>query len=80
MTPETILKTLNTIFIEVLDDEEIVVKADTTASDIEDWDSLTHIQLVSAIEKEYGLSFSLAELEDLGNVGDMVNLILSKRT
>jgi acyl carrier protein len=78
MNDQDVLRELNGIFIDVLDDDEISVSMSTTAEDVEDWDSLTHITLVSALENKYGLSFSLAELEKLSNVGDMVALIKSK--
>jgi acyl carrier protein len=78
MTRETILEKLQEIFVDVLDDEDITLSFETTADDIEDWDSLSHINLVVSIEKEYGMKFALGELQDLKNVGDMCSLVLSK--
>lgn len=78
MNKESVLENLNTIFIDVLDDEDISLSPATTADDIEDWDSLTHINLIVAIEQEYKMKFALGELEALKNVGDMCDLIIKK--
>ena len=56
MTREAIYEKLNEVFQDVFDDDSITVNAETTADDIEDWDSLEHINLVSAVEKEFGIS------------------------
>jgi acyl carrier protein len=80
MNEESILKKLNTIFCDVLDDDDIALNAQTTAEDIEDWDSLSHINLISSIEDEYTVNFALGELQDLKNVGDMCKLVLQKKT
>ncbi len=78
MTRETVIEKLQEIFIDVLDDEDINLTFETTADDIEDWDSLSHINLVVSIEKYYKMKFALGELQDLKNVGDMCSLVLSK--
>ena len=59
---EKIYETLNEIFQDVFDDEDIVVDAGTNSDTIEDWDSLEHINLVVAIEKAFGLKFSMDEM------------------
>ncbi|MDB4746590.1 acyl carrier protein [Verrucomicrobia bacterium] len=74
MTRETILVKLQEIFIDIFDDEDINLTFETTADDIEDWDSLSHINLVVAIEKDYKMKFALGELQDLKNVGDMCSM------
>ena len=61
---------LNAVFREVFDDESIAVSENTTAADIEDWDSLTHIQLIAAVEDEFGVKFS-----SMKNVGEMAQII-----
>ena len=66
------------IFRDVLDDEEIVLEDTTTAADVEDWDSLTHIQLVVAIEKSFRIKFLSKEILSWKNVGEMVACIASK--
>jgi acyl carrier protein len=69
MTLEEILKQVNDIFIDVLDDEDIVLKPETTAADVDEWDSLTHIQLIVATEKHFGIKFTAAEIQGFRDVG-----------
>ena len=76
MTKEIIYEKLNEVFRDVFDDDSITVNADTTADDIEDWDSLEHISLVSAVEKEFGVKFTMAQVVGMKNVGEMVEVIL----
>jgi acyl carrier protein len=71
MQTEEILKAVNRIFIDVLDNDSIVLNNNTTANDVEDWDSLTHIQLVVAIEKHFKVKFTAAEIRNWKNVGEM---------
>ena len=78
MSPSEITSRLTEIFHDVLDDESIVLARETTAEDVEAWDSLAQISLVVAIEKEFGISIDLAELEGLRNVGDMIDLVARK--
>lgn len=78
MTREEVYENLNEVFQDVFDDEEIVVNDNTTAEDIEDWDSLEHINLIVAIEEKFGMKFSMAEVTGLKNVGEMVDVILKK--
>ena len=77
MTRETIYEKLNEVFQDVFDDDSITVNAETTADDIEDWDSLEHINLVSAVEKEFGVKFTMAQVVGMKNVGEMVDVILA---
>ena len=76
MTQEEIYERLNTVFREVFDDDEIVVSESTPADDIEDWDSLEHINLVAAVEQEFGIKFTMAQVMGMKNVGEMVDIIL----
>lgn len=78
MTLDEIFDNLNMVFRDVFDDEEIVVTADTTAEDIEDWDSLEHINLMAAVEKEFGVKFSMGQIVTMKNVGEMADIILGK--
>jgi acyl carrier protein len=67
----TILAKVNDIFIDVLDNSDIKLTPATTAKDIEEWDSLSHIQLIVAIEKKFKLRFKSSEINSWNNVGDM---------
>lgn len=78
MTREYVMKKLNEIFCNVFDDDTIVLKDETNAEDIEDWDSLEQINLIVAIENEFEMMFDMAEVSDLANVGEMADLIMSK--
>jgi len=72
-----ILKKLEVIFRDVFDDD-IVLTNETTANDIEDWDSLAQINLLVAIKKEFKINFNLEEVSKYKNVGDMVEAIEKK--
>ncbi|MCT4663727.1 MAG: acyl carrier protein [Flavobacteriales bacterium] len=78
MTIEEILKEVNEIFIDVLDDDDIELDMNTTADDVEDWDSLTHIQLVVATEKRFKIKFTAQEIRELANVGEYCELVKQK--
>lgn len=72
MTKEEIIKYVNNIFIDVLDDEDIVISEATTSDDVDDWDSLNHIHLVVAIEKHFKVRFTSQEIQSWNNVGEMI--------
>ena len=73
-----IMTELNGIFRQLFEDESLMVTRTTTADDIDDWDSITHMILVTAVEKKFGIKFSLVELTTLNMVGDMADLIEKK--
>jgi acyl carrier protein len=73
-----ILKQVNDIFIDVLDNDTIILSFGTTANDVEDWDSLTHIQLVVAIEKHFKIRFTSTEIRNWKNVGEMCEVIKNR--
>ncbi|MGP1457983.1 MAG: acyl carrier protein [Treponema sp.] len=75
---EEIFSRLNEVFRDVFDDETITVNNGTTSSDIEDWDSLSHINLIVAVENMFGIKFSMGETTHLKNVGEMVDIILQR--
>lgn len=75
MDQNQIYEKLTDIFRDVFDDESISIEAETTAADIEDWDSLSHIMLLSAAEDEFGVKFDMKAVQGLKNVGEMVALI-----
>ncbi len=78
MERKEIYEKLNEIFKDSLDLEEVNLTDETTANDIEEWDSLSHVQLVYDIEEELGVEFSSREIMKWNNVGDMVDSILKK--
>lgn len=78
MERSKILKEINTIFIDTLDNNKIVITDTTQASDIEEWDSLTHIQLVVAIEKHFKIRFTAKEIQSWNNVREMIDSIEGK--
>ena len=75
MDSNAIFEAVHQIFRDNFDDEELVLTRETCADDIEDWDSLEQINLLTAIEKKFGLKFGLADVRDLQNVGDLLDLI-----
>lgn len=78
MEKSEVLSQVQDIFRDVLDEEEIVLAEETTANDVEEWDSLTHIQLIVAIEKHFKIKFLSKEILSWKNVGEMVDCIASK--
>ena len=77
---ELINNRLNEVFQEVFDDEDLFIDDDTNADSIDDWDSMEHINLVVAVEEEFGLTFSMDEIAEMQNVGDMVEIIKERAT
>lgn len=78
MDKNKLLAKVQEIFQDVLDNEDIEISFDTTADDVEEWDSLSHIQLIVAIEKEFKVRFTSKEIMSWSNVGEMLDCILSK--
>lgn len=79
MTSDEILAQLRDMMIDVFDVDDLTVTPATTADDVEEWDSLSHVRLVVAIERKFGIKFTNSEIEGLKSVGDLVNLIEAKR-
>lgn len=75
MTRDAIYEKLTVIFRDIFDDEDIEINDNTTARDIEDWDSLEQINLLVAMENEFDIKIPLAEVSKLENVGQMVDLV-----
>lgn len=69
---------LNEIFCEVFDDDDIKIAPEMTANDVDGWDSLSHVNLIVAIESNFKITFSQKELLTFKNVGDLLNSIRSK--
>ena len=74
MTRQEIFEKLNEVFSDVFD-EEITVTPETTSSDIEEWDSLTHITMISEVEETFGVKFSMKDVLGMKNVGEMADII-----
>jgi acyl carrier protein len=79
MNRADILELVNGIFRDELDNEELVISEATTASDVEEWDSLSHIQLIVATEKKFKMKFSSAEIQGWKSVGEMIDSIEKKQ-
>lgn len=78
MEKEKVYEELNKVFQTVFDDDSLMVNENTTAADIEDWDSLEQINLIVGIEKAFSIKFSIDEVKNMKNVGDMADAILTK--
>ena len=75
MEKEEIAVKLKPVFQKVLDENDITITREMTAQDIEGWDSLRHVQLISAVETAFGIKFKLREVLGMKNVGDLIDLI-----
>lgn len=78
MSREDILKKVNEVFKDIFDDDNIVVSDATTAGDVDDWDSLTHITLIATVEEAFNIKFEMAEIISFKNVGEMIDSIEKK--
>ena len=78
MDNKTIYTRLNKVFRDVFDDDSINVTPKTTAKDIEDWDSLEHITLISAVEREFKMKFKMGEISSMKNVGEMAGIVAAR--
>ena len=70
---------IQTVFRDIFDDDSIVLRDDMTAADVENWDSLNHIDMIVAIESEFKIRFTTAEVTSLKNVGELMALVDKKR-
>ena len=78
MEKSEIIEKLTPIFHEVFSDNTIVLRDDMTAADVENWDSLTHMLMITKVEEVFGIRFKLRELNKLKNVGDLCDTVLAK--
>lgn len=78
MNEKQIIQRLNYVFQEVFDDDSIRINRNTTADDIDDWDSLEHITLISAVESEFRMRFKMHEVSTMKNVGEMIDIIAQR--
>lgn len=75
MNRNDIISRLTDVFRDVFDDDSITISDNTTSADIEDWDSIEHINLIGAVEEEFGLRFKMKEVSGMKNVGEMIGII-----
>ena len=78
MTREEVYEKLNAVFADVFDDDALTVNDETTAADVDGWDSLIHITLIDSVEEEFDVSFDMKTIVKLKNVGEMVDVILEE--
>ena len=78
MDSNMIYARLNKVFRDVFDDDSITVNPKTTANDIEDWDSLEHITLIAAVEKEFKMKFKMGEISSMKNVDEMASIVAAR--
>jgi acyl carrier protein len=79
MSADAVLQQLREIMIDVFDVDDLEVTPQTTAEDVEEWDSLSHVRLVVAVERHFGLKFKNSEIEGLKTVGDLARLIDARK-
>lgn len=75
---EDLLPQVQSIFRDILDQPDLVLTRDSSAYTVEDWDSLAHVNIVTAVERHFKIKFALSELQSLRNVGEMLDLIQTK--
>lgn len=75
MNMNDLIQRLNEVFRDVFGDDSISVTPSTTSDDIEDWDSIEHINLIGAVESEFGMRFKMREVSGMKNVGEMIDII-----
>ncbi len=78
LSRDEILSSITEIMRDVFDLDDLDVSSETTAEDVEEWDSLSHIRLIVTVERKFGFKFKNSEIESLKNVGEFVNLVATK--
>lgn len=78
MNREQVHAKLTEVFQDVFDDDSIVLTDATSAKDIEDWDSLEHINLIAAVEKAFRMRFTMREVSGMKNVGEMMDILMER--
>ena len=78
MNREEVIRRLNEVFRDVFGDDSISVSEETTSADIEDWDSIEHINLIGSVESEFGMKFKMREVSGMKNVGEMIRRICER--
>ena len=78
MSDAEVRRRLTEIFREIFDDESLEIHDAMTAADVDEWDSLNHINLIISVERSFGVRFTTTEVGNLANVGEFVALLLKK--
>ena len=78
MASDDLLAEVQEIFRDVFDEPDLVITRHSSAETVSDWDSMTHVNLVTAIEKRYKVKFALGELQEMKNVGELLDLLQRK--
>ncbi len=78
MNREQVTAKLTDVFRDVFDDDSIVLTDATSANDIEDWDSLEHINLIGAVERAFRMRFTMREVSGMKNVGEMIDILIER--
>jgi acyl carrier protein len=78
MTKDEVRSKLTSIFETVLDVDDLDLRDDLSAGDIEEWDSLSHVRLIVTVERQFKIKFSNSEIEGLKNVGDLIRMVMTK--
>lgn len=76
MSRTEVMNNVTDIFRELFEDNDLLITDETTADDIDEWDSLTHLELITTVEKKFGIRFSLGDINGFANVGAMCDCIL----
>ena len=80
MTVQEALERLTPVFQEVFDDDSIELTEEMTAADIEEWDSVEHFNLISEIERVFGMRFTMREVSGMENVGELAEIVAARAT
>lgn len=78
MSRDDVMRKVSDIFCDVMDLDEVDLKDETTADDVDEWDSLSHVRLIVSVEKAFSIKFSNAEIAELSRFGDLIDAILAK--
>ena len=79
MTMDAMLDQLQSVFRDVFEDDELTINRQTSADSVEGWDSLMHVSLMINVERVFGVKFSTTQVASLKNVGELMDLIESRR-
>ena len=79
MTKDEVLSQLVAMMRDYFDDEDLVLTRESTAEDVAEWDSLSHVNIIAGVESTFGVRFAISEIENLKSVGDLVDLVAAKK-